>query len=88
MTLWGDPTVRAGAPFSFENCRPEIDGMIFTIESANHELSKTGGYTVAIEASINGDEDEKAKKGKKGKKKKGKGSTATHDLDWSDVEGK
>lgn len=88
VTLLGDPTVRAGAPFSFENCRPEIDGMIFTIESANHELSKTGGYTVAIEASINADEDEKTKKGKKGKKKKGKGSTATHDLDWSDVEGK
>lgn len=85
VTLVGDPTVRAGAPFSFLNCRPEIDGIVFTIESASHEISKSG-YTVAVEANINAEEDGKQKKSKTAKKKNGKGSPATHDLDWSDVE--
>lgn len=88
VTLVGDPTVRSGAPFSYQNCRPEIDGLLFTIDTANHQISKSG-YTVAVEANINADEDNKQKKSKKGKKKKkGKGSVPTHDLDWSDVENK
>lgn len=86
VTLVGDPTIRSGAPFSYKNCRPEVDGVLFTIETASHQISKNG-YTVAVEANINAEEDNKQKKAKKSKaKKKNKSDNATHDLDWSDVE--
>lgn len=86
VTLVGDTTIRSGTPFSYQNCRPEVDDLLFTIDTANHQISKSG-YTVAVEANINADEDNKQKKSKK-EKKKGKVSTSTHDLDWSDVENK
>ena len=86
VTLVGDPTIRSGAPFKYVNCRPEVDDLEFNIETATHEISKSG-YTVSIEANLNADKDNETNK-KKSSKKKNKSGTKTHDLDWSDVEKK
>ena len=51
VTVFGDPSIRAGAPFSYANVRPEIDGMEFIIETATHKISKAG-YTTDIEAKL------------------------------------
>lgn len=51
VTLFGDPTIRAGAIFFYNGVRPELDEIDFIIESATHQLSK-GGYTVDIEAKL------------------------------------
>lgn len=51
VTLFGDPTIRAGAPFSYSGVRPEIDGIQFIIETATHSLSKSG-YTTQVEAKL------------------------------------
>lgn len=86
VTLVGDPTIRSGAPFKYVNCRPEVDDLEFNIETATHEISKSG-YTVSIEANLNADKDNETKKKQKSKKKT-TGETKTHDLDWSDIEKK
>ncbi|WP_051202670.1 phage late control D family protein [Sediminimonas qiaohouensis] len=52
----GNPAVRAGAPVVLSQCRPEIDGMRFIIETATHEYSGSG-YTTAIAAQLGDDED-------------------------------
>ncbi len=51
VTVFGDPTIRAGAPFSYQNVRPEIDGIEFIIETATHRISKSG-YMTDIEAKL------------------------------------
>lgn len=51
VTVFGDPSIRAGAPFSYVDVRPEIDGMEFIIETATHKISKSG-YTTDIEAKL------------------------------------
>ncbi len=51
VTLFGDPTIRAGAPFSYSGVRPELDGIQFIIETATHTLSKAG-YTTQVEAKL------------------------------------
>lgn len=51
VTVFGDPSIRAGAPFSYANVRPEIDGMEFIIETATHKISKSG-YTTDIQAKL------------------------------------
>jgi len=51
VTVFGDPTIRAGAPFSFAGVRPGIDGVAFVIETATHRIAK-GGYTTDIEAKL------------------------------------
>lgn len=51
VTVFGDPTIRAGAPFRYAGVRPELDGIDFIIESATHRLSKAG-YTVDIAAKL------------------------------------
>ena len=51
VTLYGDPAIRAGAPFHYDGVRPELDGMEFIIESATHRISKSG-YTTDIEAKL------------------------------------
>lgn len=86
VTLVSDPTIRSGAPFKYANCRPEVDDLEFNIETATHEISKSG-YTVSIEANLNADKDNETKKKQKSKKKT-TSETKTHDLDWSDVEKK
>ena len=55
VTVFGDPSIRAGAPFSYSGVRPELDGIQFIIETATHTLSKSG-YTTQIEAKLGGDE--------------------------------
>ena len=68
VTLVGDPTIRSGAPFKYVNCRPEVDDLAFNIETATHEISKSG-YTVSIEANLNADKDNETKKKQKSKTK-------------------
>lgn len=51
VTLFGDPAIRAGAPFRYAGVRPELDELEFIIESATHRLSKAG-YTTDIEAKL------------------------------------
>jgi phage protein D len=51
VTVFGDPTIRAGAPFTFSGVRPGIDGIAFIIETATHKIDK-GGYTTQIEAKL------------------------------------
>lgn len=51
VTVFGDPSIRAGAPFGYKDVRPEIDGMEFIIETATHKISKSG-YTTDIEAKL------------------------------------
>ncbi|GAB4067988.1 late control protein D [Ancylobacter sonchi] len=51
VTLFGDPTVRAGCPFVYAGVRPELDGLQFIIETATHTISKAG-YTVDVEARL------------------------------------
>lgn len=87
VTLVGDPTVRAGAPFTYKDCRPEVDDLPFNIETASHNISKSG-YTVAVDADINPDKDNQQKKAKSKKNKGSKGNPKATDLDWSDVEKK
>lgn len=51
VDLFGDPSVRAGAPFSYSDVRPELDPLEFIIETATHRLTK-GGYIVSVEAKL------------------------------------
>jgi phage protein D len=51
VTVFGDPTIRAGAPFRYVGVRPELDEITFIIETATHRLSKNG-YTTDIEAKL------------------------------------
>ena len=51
VTLYGDPSIRAGALLFFNGVRPEIDEIDFIIETATHRISKAG-YTVDIEAKL------------------------------------
>ncbi|UXM94331.1 contractile injection system protein, VgrG/Pvc8 family [Bartonella sp. HY329] len=86
----GDPRVRAGSPFTYQDMRPQIDGIAFNIETATHAISKSG-YTTSIDADLNPQKDNEAKKQKKKKArkaKKGKGETPMRDLDWSDLDNK
>lgn len=59
MTLFGDPTIRAGAPFRYQGVRPEIDDIEFIVETATHRLSK-GGYVTEGEAKLKPDAKGKA----------------------------
>lgn len=51
VTVFGDPTIRAGAPFTYSSVWPGIDGIEFIIESATHEINKAG-YTTRISAKL------------------------------------
>lgn len=51
VTLFGDPSIRAGAPLIYSGVRPELDGLRFIVETATHTLSKSG-YTTQIEAKL------------------------------------
>lgn len=51
VELFGDPAIRAGAPFSYRNVRPQLDGIQFIIETATHTLSKQN-YKTAVEAKL------------------------------------
>lgn len=58
VSVFGDPSIRAGAPFMYAGVRPELDGIQFIIETATHTLSKNG-YTTQVEAKL-GDNSEGA----------------------------
>lgn len=75
VTLYGDPSIRAGAPLIYAGVRPQVDGIEFIIETATHTLSKSG-YTTAVEAKLGG-------KGEAGAKS-GSGATAKSgtSIDW------
>jgi len=62
VTLWGDPTIRAGAPFTYSRVRPGVDGIEFIIETATHTISKAG-YTTQVEAKLKPEASSKAKSG-------------------------
>jgi phage protein D len=62
VTLWGDPTIRAGAPFTYSRVRPGVDGIEFIIETATHTISKAG-YTTQVEAKLKPEASSKAKGG-------------------------
>lgn len=51
VTLLGDPSIRAGAPFRYLDVRPGVDEIEFIIETATHRLTKAG-YTTDIEAKL------------------------------------
>lgn len=51
VTVFGDPTIRAGAPFRYSGVRPGVDEIEFVIETATHRIDK-GGYTTQIEAKL------------------------------------
>lgn len=57
VELFGDPTVRAGAPFHYEDVRPQLDDIEFIIESATHTINKQS-YKTAVEAKLGGDDEE------------------------------
>ena len=57
VTLFGDPSIRAGAPFVYASVRPELDGIRFIVETATHNLSKSG-YTTQVEAKLGDEEDD------------------------------
>ena len=50
-TLYGDPTIRAGAPFRYAGVRPGVDEIEFIIETATHRLTKAG-YLTEVEAKL------------------------------------
>jgi phage protein D len=54
VTLFGDPSIRAGAPLVYAGVRPELDGIPFIIETATHTLNKSG-YTTQVEAKLGDD---------------------------------
>lgn len=56
VTLFGDPSIRAGSPFTYSGVRPELDGIQFIIETATHTLTKSG-YTTQVEAKLGDSED-------------------------------
>ncbi|MGQ3670794.1 phage late control D family protein [Xanthobacter sp. TB0136] len=71
----GDPSARAGAPLTFQGCRPGVDGIPFIIKSATHNFSK-GGYTTDLSGESQ-DGGKSAKKGGKGSApKSGKASSS------------
>ena len=43
------------------NCRPGVDDLEYNIETATHEISKSG-YIVSIEANLYADKDNETKK--------------------------
>jgi len=51
VTLFGDPSIRAGAPFRYSGVRPGVDEISFIIETATHRLSKSG-YLTEVEAKL------------------------------------
>ncbi|WP_018183974.1 phage late control D family protein [Kaistia granuli] len=51
VTLFGDPSIRAGAPFRYAGVRPGIDELQFIVETATHTISKSG-YTTQVEAKL------------------------------------
>ena len=51
VAVFGNPAVRAGAPFSYSGVRPEVDGVEFIIETAVHRISKSG-YVTEITAKL------------------------------------
>jgi phage protein D len=53
VDLFGDPTIRAAAPFRYAGVRPQLDGIAFIVETATHKLSKQG-YTTSVEAKLGG----------------------------------
>lgn len=72
VTVFGDPTIRAGAPLRYAGVRPELDAIEFIIESATHRLTKAG-YTVEIEAKLKPDPSTSTANSQSG----AEGSTAT-----------
>lgn len=57
----GNPAARAGAPLTFERCRPGVDGIPFIIQTAAHKFSKSG-YTVSLDGeSKDGAKEQRAK---------------------------
>jgi phage protein D len=79
VTLFGDPSIRAGAPLIYSGVRPELDGIAFIIETATHTLSKSG-YTTAVEAKLGDSGESGAKGGKSGKSESAGGDSG---IDWS-----
>lgn len=51
VAVFGNPAIRAGAPFSYKGVHPEIDGVEFIIETAVHRISKSG-YITEITAKL------------------------------------
>ncbi|OYW56767.1 MAG: hypothetical protein B7Y80_01410 [Hyphomicrobium sp. 32-62-53] len=47
VTIIGNTAARGGAPMSYADVHPEVDGQKFIIETAAHTFSK-GGYTVQV----------------------------------------
>lgn len=62
VTLFGDPAIRAGAPFAYSGVRPGVDDIAFIIETATHTISKAG-YTTQVEAKLKPEASSKAKSG-------------------------
>lgn len=81
VDMFGDPTIRAAAPFRYQDVRPQIDGIEFVIETATHRLLKAG-YTTAVEAKLGGD-GEAATKGKKGGSNGGSGPDTPGEGDYT-----
>lgn len=67
VSVFGDPTVRAGAPFNYTGVRPEVDDLQFIIETATHKLTKAG-YNTDIEAKLKPNGDSKVLDKAKGNK--------------------
>jgi phage protein D len=72
VVVFGDPAIRAGAPFAYSGVRPGIDGVEFIIETATHRLSKDG-YTTEIEAKLKPEATTPPAKGAGGGKSPGAG---------------
>lgn len=79
VILFGDPAIRAGAPFRYKEVRPGVDELVFIIETATHTLTKAG-YTTEIDAKLKPNSAKGGKAGKPGSKAKAPsvaGSSAT-----------
>ena len=52
VAIEGNVLGRAGQPMSYSGFHPEIDGIPFIIEAAQHSFSKSGGWITALTAKI------------------------------------
>lgn len=55
VELFGDPAIRAGAPFQYAGVRPQLDDIEFMIETATHTINKQA-YKTAVEAKLGGED--------------------------------
>ena len=52
VEIEGNPYVKAGMHMTYAGVRPQVDGIVFTIEDVTHSYSKRRGYRTSIKGKI------------------------------------